>query len=156
MSATSAETRIHISDEAWKALQGAYDLHVHVAPDVVPRRIDDIDLAKEFLAHGLRGFALKSHYVPTQERAAVVAKVVPGIDVLGTITLNHSVGGLKSGSAGDCGARRLQAGVDAHGGRGKRNGGAYTGRNKAALLGEYSARSGGHGNCAAADFSSWR
>ena len=94
MSTTTAEPQIHITDEAWKALKGAYDLHVHVAPDVVPRRIDGIDLAKEFLAHGLRGFALKSHYVPTQERAATVAKVVPEIDALGTITLNHSIGGL--------------------------------------------------------------
>jgi hypothetical protein len=88
------EPQVHISGEAWKALQGAYDLHVHVAPDVVPRRIDDVDLAKEFVAAGLRGFALKSHYVPTTERAAVVKKVVPKIDVLGSITLNHSVGGI--------------------------------------------------------------
>ena len=90
----SPETQIRITDEAWKALQGTYDLHVHVAPDVVPRRIDGIDLAKEFLAHGMRGFALKSHYVPTQERAEIVRRVVPEIAALGAITLNHSVGGL--------------------------------------------------------------
>ena len=90
----SAELQHRISDEAWKALEGAYDLHVHVAPDIIDRRIDDLDLAREFLAHGLRGFALKSHYVPTTERAAVVQKAVPGIDALGTIALNHSVGGL--------------------------------------------------------------
>jgi len=90
-----AETsQTHISDEAWKALEGALDLHVHVAPDVIDRRIDDLDLAREFLAHGLRGFALKSHYVPTTERAAVVQKAVPGITTLGAIALNHSVGGL--------------------------------------------------------------
>jgi hypothetical protein len=46
------------SDKAWEALQGGYDLQVHVAPDVIARRIDDLDLAKEFLAHGLRGFVL--------------------------------------------------------------------------------------------------
>lgn len=88
------EPQVHPSDEAWKALEGAYDLHVHVAPDVMPRKIDDVGLAREFLSHGMRGFALKSHYVPTQERAAVVSAIVPGIDVLGAITLNHSVGGL--------------------------------------------------------------
>jgi hypothetical protein len=83
-----------LTEEAWAALQSAYDLQVHVAPDIIDRRIDDIDLAKEFLAHGLRGFVLKSHYIPTSERAKVVSKAVPGISVYGAITLNHSVGGI--------------------------------------------------------------
>jgi hypothetical protein len=89
-----AQPKIAISDDAWVALQGAYDLHVHVAPDVIQRRIDDIGLAHEFLERGLRGFVLKSHYVPTTERAAVVSKAVPGIAVYGAIALNHSLGGL--------------------------------------------------------------
>jgi hypothetical protein len=83
-----------VTDEAWESIAGAYDLHVHVAPDVIGRRIDDIDLAREFLARGLKGFILKSHYVPTAERAKVVTKAVPGISAFGAITLNHSVGGL--------------------------------------------------------------
>jgi hypothetical protein len=83
-----------ISDEAWEAIQGAYDLQVHVAPDVIDRRTDDLDLAKDFLARGLRGFALKSHYIPTAERARVVTKAVPGIEAYGAVTLNHAVGGL--------------------------------------------------------------
>jgi hypothetical protein len=93
MHATAAPA---ISQSAWEALQGAYDLQVHVAPDVIERRIDDLDLAKEFLAHGLHGFVLKSHYFPTAERAKVVSKAVPGIAAYGAITLNHSVGGLNS------------------------------------------------------------
>jgi len=83
-----------VSPAAWDALQGAYDLQVHVAPDVIERRIDDLDLAKEFLAHGLKGFVLKSHYFPTAERAKVVTKAVPGIQAFGAIALNHSLGGL--------------------------------------------------------------
>jgi hypothetical protein len=83
-----------VTDAAWKALEGACDLQVHVAPDVIERRIDDIDLAREFLAHGLRGFVLKSHYIPTAERAKAVSKAVPGIAAYGAIALNHSVGGL--------------------------------------------------------------
>lgn len=82
------------SPEAWDAIRGGFDLHVHVAPDVIARRIDDLDLAREFVSHGLKGFALKSHYFPTGERAAVVTKAVPGVTVFGTISLNHSVGGL--------------------------------------------------------------
>ena len=83
-----------LTDSAWEAIQGAFDLQVHVAPDVIERRTDDIDLAKDFLARGLRGFVLKSHYIPTAERAQVVAKAVPGIEAYGAIALNHSVGGL--------------------------------------------------------------
>ena len=83
-----------VSDAAWEAIQGAYDLQVHVAPDVIERRTDDIDLAKDFLARGLRGFVLKSHYIPTAERAQVVTKAMPGIEAYGAIALNHSVGGL--------------------------------------------------------------
>ncbi len=83
-----------VSAAAWKCLEGAYDLQIHVGPDVIARRIDDIDCAKEFLAHGLRGFVLKSHYIQTGERAQVVTKAVPGIKAFGAVTLNHSVGGL--------------------------------------------------------------
>ena len=39
---------------------------------------------------------LKSHYVPTTERAAVVRASVPGIDALGAIALNAGVGGLNA------------------------------------------------------------
>ncbi|MEQ4305259.1 DUF6282 family protein [Plantactinospora sp. B6F1] len=82
------------SARARALVQGAYDTHVHVAPDVMPRRIDDLDLAHRFAEVGLAGLVLKSHYVPTAERAAVVRKAAPGTDVLGAITLNGSIGGM--------------------------------------------------------------
>ncbi|MEU3454963.1 DUF6282 family protein [Micromonospora sp. NPDC006766] len=79
---------------ARELVAGAYDTHIHVAPDVMRRRIDDVSLARRFAEVGLAGFVLKSHYVPTAERAEVVRNVVPGVDVLGALTLNGSVGGL--------------------------------------------------------------
>src|SRR5689334_1405198 len=82
------------SDRARDLVTGAYDTHVHVAPDVMERRIDDVTLARRFAAVGLAGFVLKSHYVPTAERAEVVRGVVPGVEALGALTLNGSVGGL--------------------------------------------------------------
>ena len=91
---THERTVPRVSDAAWKALEGAYDLQVHVGPDVIARRIDDIDCAKEFLARGMKGFVLKSHYIQTGERAQVVTKAVPGSQIFGALTLNHSVGGL--------------------------------------------------------------
>jgi uncharacterized protein DUF6282 len=85
---------VRVSDAAWAALEDAYDLQIHVAPDVIARRTDDLDCARAFLAHGMRGFVLKSHYIQTGERAQVVNKAVPGIRACGALTLNHSVGGL--------------------------------------------------------------
>lgn len=82
------------SDRARALVTGAYDTHVHVAPDVMERRIDDVTLARRFAEVGLAGFVLKSHYVPTAERAEVVRGVVPEVEALGALTLNGSVGGL--------------------------------------------------------------
>jgi hypothetical protein len=75
-------------------LRGAYDTHIHVAPDVVPRIVDDVTLAHRFADLGMDGFILKSHYTSTAERAGVVRAAVPGIHALGAIVLNRAVGGM--------------------------------------------------------------
>jgi Family of unknown function (DUF6282) len=73
------------SDRARELLRGAYDTHIHVSPDVVERRVDDLTLAARFLELGLAGFVLKSHYGSTAERASVVSAAVPGIGALGAV-----------------------------------------------------------------------
>jgi Family of unknown function (DUF6282) len=82
------------SPRARELLRGAYDTHIHVAPDVVEREIDDVSLARRFAELGMAGFQLKSHYTSTAERASVVSAAVPGVRVLGAIVLNRAVGGL--------------------------------------------------------------
>ena len=84
------------SERARELVRSAYDLHVHVGPDVMTRIVDDVTLAERFLDAGLAGFALKSHYTSTAERAQVVERAVPGIDAVGTLTLNAAVGGLNA------------------------------------------------------------
>ncbi|HEX7977195.1 MAG TPA: DUF6282 family protein [Gemmatimonadaceae bacterium] len=84
------------SQAALDITRGAFDLHVHIDPDVIRRRITDLGLAHRFLERGLRGFVLKSHYTSTAERAAVVRAAVPGIQALGSIALNAAVGGLNA------------------------------------------------------------
>ena len=96
MSAPPATDHPAPSQRARELVRGAYDLHVHVEPDLAQRRIDDLSLARRFAELGLAGFVLKSHYVPTAERAAVVRAAVPGIDALGAIVLNAGVGGLNA------------------------------------------------------------
>ena len=84
------------SERARELVRGGFDPHVHVAPDFASRRITDLELALRCEQFGLAGFGLKSHYTATAERAAVVTAARPGIRALGTITLNHSVGGLNA------------------------------------------------------------
>jgi len=79
---------------ARELLRGAFDTHLHVAPDVVERKIDDVSLARRFAELGMDGFVLKSHYGCTAERASVVRAAVPGVQVLGAISLNRAVGGM--------------------------------------------------------------
>ena len=82
------------SKRARELVRGAYDLHVHSGPDVLKRRIDDLDLARRFAEVGLAGYVIKSHYVPTSARATLVRKAVPGVNVLGSVTLNALTGGM--------------------------------------------------------------
>ncbi|MGO1591679.1 MAG: DUF6282 family protein [Ancrocorticia sp.] len=85
-----------VTDRARKVVQGGYDCHVHTAPDVIKRRIDDISLARRFAELGMGGFIIKSHFTPTAERAALARQAVPETNVRGAITLNGAVGGLNA------------------------------------------------------------
>ena len=93
---TQPAEEVRPSERARVLVRGAYDLHVHIGPDVPPRRIDDLSLARRFAELGLAGFALKSHYTSTAERAQVVSAVVPDVEVVGTLTLNRAVGGMNA------------------------------------------------------------
>ena len=74
--------------------QGAIDFHVHSEPDVFGRSMDDIDVAVLAARKGMRGLVLKNHVTMTADRAVLVMKIVPGIEVFGGIVLNNSVGGI--------------------------------------------------------------
>src|SRR3954468_882913 len=84
------------SERARELVRDGFDPHVHVGPDFAPRRISDLELAQRCAELGLAGIGRKSHYAATAERAAVVTAARPGVRALGTITLNHAVGGLNA------------------------------------------------------------
>jgi hypothetical protein len=56
--------------------------------------MDDIEMAQRIISSGMAGYAIKSHYFCTSERAQLVNKMYPGCNAVGTITLNSSVGGM--------------------------------------------------------------
>lgn len=75
-------------------LHGVFDLHIHTAPDVTPRKCGDIELARRLQAAGMAGCAIKNHFADTAARAAVLRELFPQLTIAGGITLNRSVGGI--------------------------------------------------------------
>lgn len=75
-------------------IRGAYDLHVHSAPDLLPRKLDDIQMAHRLSACGMGGYALKNHYFCTAQRAEILSAYEPSCHFVGAVVLNSSVGGL--------------------------------------------------------------
>ncbi len=79
---------------AKELIRGAYDLHVHSAPDVLPRKMDDTEMAGRIRACGMAGYAMKSHFFCTSERAEILNTVYPDVEFIGGVTLNSAVGGI--------------------------------------------------------------
>lgn len=84
------------SARARDLVRGAYDLHVHSGPDLLPRSASDLELAYRCRELGLAGFVIKSHYVPSAPRAALVRSLVPEVAAIGAVTLNAAIGGINA------------------------------------------------------------
>lgn len=76
-------------------IEGFIDTHVHTAPDIKPRVLNDIDAAIEAKNERMHAIVIKSHVESTASRAKI-AERMSGFKVIGGICLNSSVGGLNS------------------------------------------------------------
>jgi hypothetical protein len=84
-----------MTDRARDLLRGAIDLHIHAAPDIVPRLLDDLALARAARDAGMAAIVLKSHHMLTADRARIAQSVVPDVRVFGGLALNlPACGGL--------------------------------------------------------------
>jgi hypothetical protein len=79
-------------------LTGLIDTHIHTAPDVMPRSVDDLQAARDARAAGMRAILIKSHVTCTADRAAIAESAINGIRVFGGLALNEPVGGLNPGA----------------------------------------------------------
>ncbi len=78
-----------------RLLEGAMDIHVHCAPDPkVERRGSAIDMAQQARDMGMLGMVFKSHEFPTHPMAYTASQAVPGITLIGGVSLDLEVGGL--------------------------------------------------------------
>lgn len=86
-----------MSDRARDLLKGTMDLHVHVAPDIVPRLLDDLALARAARDAGMAAIVLKSHHMLTADRAQIAQTLFPELRIFGGLALNlPACGGLNS------------------------------------------------------------
>ncbi|HRP04212.1 MAG TPA: DUF6282 family protein, partial [Opitutaceae bacterium] len=74
-------------------LLGAIDTHVHSAPDVIPRKLDDLELIEQARAAGMRAVVLKNHSCSTCARAYLLNRLQDDVAVFGGIVLNDTIGG---------------------------------------------------------------
>ncbi len=76
------------------SVEGAIDLHFHSHPCLFPRIGDDADIALHARQMRMRGLVLKCHHESTVSRAYLLQKIVPDLQVFGSLVLNTYVGGL--------------------------------------------------------------
>jgi hypothetical protein len=75
-------------------VDGLIDFHVHSAPDVFGRSVDDDEAVMLARDNRLEALVLKNHVALTADRAWIARKHVPGVKLFGGITLNGAVGGI--------------------------------------------------------------
>ena len=80
-------------------LQGAVDLHIHSHPCLIPRLLDDRQVAQQAAEVGMRAVMLKCHHESTVSRAYLLDSEFPELRVLGGIVLNNYVGGINPAAA---------------------------------------------------------
>ena len=74
-------------------LEGAYDLHVHAAPDVVPRVTDIVRLSKTAVDKKMGGLLIKDHTTSTTGRVFVLNQIFGGsCRFFSSLALNSPVG----------------------------------------------------------------
>jgi hypothetical protein len=75
-------------------IEGLIDFHVHSAPDVFGRAIDDDESAALYMARKAEAVVLKNHVVSTAGRAFLLRKHTPGLKAFGGVVLNGALGGI--------------------------------------------------------------
>jgi len=88
---------------AKELLKGAVDFHIHTGPDIYPRLVNDIEVARQAKEAGMKAVLIKSHATITADRAQM-AQFVTGFPVFGGVALNWHVGGLNK-YAVECAAK---------------------------------------------------
>lgn len=88
-----------VAMKPYELLEGTIDLHIHAGPDLFPRPLDEIDVVHQAKDVGMRGVLLKSHFTVNADRVYSIRKQIDGIEIYGSVILNHAVGGINPEAA---------------------------------------------------------
>lgn len=73
-------------------LEGVCDLHIHAAPDVKDRTVNELELSRRAKAVGYKAVLFKSNVWSCHDRAYLVQQAVPDFGCLGSIVMNLALG----------------------------------------------------------------
>jgi len=74
-------------------LEGAYDIHVHASPDVIPRAADVVQIAEAAIKQKMSGLLIKDHTTSTTGRVYVLNHLLKSTcRFFSSLALNPSVG----------------------------------------------------------------
>jgi predicted peroxiredoxin len=76
-----------------EVLRGVVDIHIHAGPEVIPRKQDIFEVAREARDRGMKAIVCKPFTYCNAPLAKVAEQVTPGIRVFGGLTLDLAVGG---------------------------------------------------------------
>lgn len=78
-------------------LRDCCDIHLHVAPSLIPRAADIVTVARQAEEAGYRAIVIKDHHCNSAPACDQVKRHLfanSGLEILGSISLNNSVGGV--------------------------------------------------------------
>lgn len=76
-------------------IKSSIDLHYHIGPEIIPRKFDNVISLIKNQNNKIRGIALKNHFYQTVPFIKEI-KTKSNLILIGSITLNNSIGGLNS------------------------------------------------------------
>ena len=75
-----------------KLLEGVCDIHIHLAPDVKARSIDEYNFARRAKAVGYKAVMYKANEWSCHDRAYLIRRALPGFEVFGSFCMNFTYG----------------------------------------------------------------
>lgn len=73
-------------------LDGVCDLHIHAAPDIKARTVNELELSRRAQAVGYKAVLFKSNVWPSHDRAYLVQEALPDFGCFGSLVMNPAFG----------------------------------------------------------------
>ena len=74
------------------SLRGVSDIHVHAAPDIKPRSIDELSFCRDAQKAGYRSVMFKSNEWSCHDRAYLIRQALPDFNCFGSLCMNRAHG----------------------------------------------------------------